>query len=433
MGPRPARVAATRGGVVTSAHLVAFGTSLAVGLLIGVERERSGRGEEQALGVRTFALVALVGTLAAQISPAVVVVVAVALSALVVLGYRRTSAQDRGTTTEVAALATYLIGVLCDHDAALAAALGIVMTVLLVSRSRLHEFARDILSQAEVEDALKFLVIAFVVLPILPDRGLGPYHVLNPARIWLIVVILTGISWVGYVAVRVLGPRRGLVATGFASGFVSSTATTASMGRASRDEGGFEAAVAGAQISSVATYLQLEAIMTFVSPRLALRLLGPALLGAGVLLSVAVRGFRRHRVASESVVVVSAPSEPSSAHVVTLLPAVLLAAILTAALLLGRWGAAAFGTAGAVVVAGAAGLADAHGGALTAVTLFAKGSLSLVAALGAVGAAMTTNSIVKVGVAIAAGGRHFARRFALGFLMSVAVFLGSLGVVIKWY
>lgn len=416
---------------MTSAHLVAFGTSLAVGLLIGVERERSGRGGEQALGVRTFALVALVGTLAAQISSAVVVVVAVALSALVVLGYRRTSAQDRGTTTEVAALATYLIGVLCDHDAALAAALGIVMTVLLASRSRLHEFARDILSQAEVEDALKFLVIAFVVLPILPDRGMGPYYVLNPARIWLIVVILTGISWVGYVAVRVLGPRRGLVATGFASGFVSSTATTASMGRASRDEGVFAAAVAGAQVSSVATYLQLEAIMIFVSPRLALHLLGPALLGAGVLLSVAVRGFRRHRVASKSVVV-SAASESSSAHVVTLLPAVLLAVILTAALLLGRWGAAAFGTAGAVVVAGAAGLADAHGGALTAATLFAKGSLSLAAALGAVGAAMTANSIVKVGVAIAAGGSHFARRFALGFLVSVTVFLGSLGVVITW-
>ena len=253
-------------------HVAAYLYSLAIGLLVGLERERSHRGQAgQAYGIRTFALVALVGTLATEAGPVVVGVALAGVVALLVVGYRRTNEADPGTTTEVTAMATFLLGVLCYHDAALAAGIAIGVVALLMSKARLHRFVSDVLSDAELQDAIKFLVGAFVILPLLPRRGVGPYNVLNPSRIWLFVVVLTGISWVGYIAVRLLGARRGLLATGLASGFVSATAATAAMGRASREPATSPAALAGAQVASVVTYFELVAIMTVASPSIAWR------------------------------------------------------------------------------------------------------------------------------------------------------------------
>ncbi|MDE3082636.1 MAG: MgtC/SapB family protein [Acidobacteriota bacterium] len=406
-------------------HLAAYLYSLAIGLLVGLERERSYRGRAgQAYGIRTFALLALVGTLATEAGAGIVAVALAGVVALLVVGYRRTSSADPGTTTEVAAMATFLLGVLSYHDSALAAALAIGIVALLMSKDRLHRFVSDVLSDVEMEDALKFLVGAFVILPLLPRRGVGPYGILNPSRIWLLVVVLTGISWAGYIAVRTLGARRGLLATGLAGGFVSATAATASMARAAKTPSTFTAAVAGARIASAATYVELVIIMTVVSPGLSARLVLPALAGAVSLGLVSLRGAR------------SAPADESDVRpaagqrVVTLTPAVVLAVILTLALLVARWGASAFGSRGAVIAVAAAGLADAHGGSLTAATLFVKGTLDLRVALIAVGAAMTTNTIVKCAVAYVAGGRRFGHRFSVGVLGAHAVFLVGLAVAV---
>ncbi len=403
-------------------HVAAYLSSLAIGLLVGLERERSHRGQAgQAYGIRTFALLALVGTLGAEAGPVVVGVALAGVVALLVVGYRRTSEADPGTTTEVTAMATFLLGVLCYHDAALAAGIAILVVALLMSKARLHRFVSDALSDAELQDAIKFLVGAFVILPLLPRRGVGPYGVFNPSRIWLFVVVLTGISWVGYIAVRLLGARRGLLATGLASGFVSATAATAAMGRASRTPATFPSALAGAQIASVVTYVELVAIMAVASPTLAWRLVAPALVGALALGTVSIVGGRG----------ASSPgaSEPATAtRVVTLTPALVLAAILTAAPLVARWGVQVFGARGAVVAVGAAGLADAHGGSLSAATLFAKGAIDVDVALVAIGAAITANTLVKCVVAYVAGGRRFARRFSLGILGSQALFLGALAI-----
>lgn len=405
-------------------HVSAYVYSLAIGLLVGLERERSYRGRAgQAYGIRTFALLALVGTLATEAGEGAVVVALAGVVALLVVGYRRTNEADPGTTTEVAAMATFLLGVMSLHDAALAAALAIAIVALLMSKSRLHRFVADVLSDVEMEDALKFLVGAFVVLPLLPRRGVGPYAILNPSRIWLIVVVLTGISWVGYIAVRTLGARRGLLATGLASGFVSATAATATMARASRTPENFASALAGAQVASAATYVELAIILTVVSPSLAARLAGPAILGTLALATVSLVGVRS--LSRESTVVAPSARE----RVVTLAPALVLAVILTGALFVARWGAQAFGARGAVLAVAAAGLADAHGGSLTAATLFTKSALSLDATLVAIGAALTTNTLVKCGVAFAVGGRRFGRRFSVGVLGSHALFLAGLAVV----
>ena len=225
--------------------------ALAIGLMLGFEREHS-HNRTLSAGSRSFALLSLLGAAAATFGPWAVITGLVGVGALMVLAYFRTSEDDPGTTTEIAAIVAYLLGALAYAKPALAVALAVVVVALLLSKNRIHRFARDIVTEVELEDAVKFFVVAFVVLPLLPDRALGPYGVLNPAKVWLLVVLLTGIGWVGYIAVRALGPQRGLLVTGLAGGFVSASATTASMGRLSRTDVGLRAPLASAMAASLA-------------------------------------------------------------------------------------------------------------------------------------------------------------------------------------
>lgn len=412
---------------MSTSHLLAYAYSLAIGLLMGAERERSHvEVDDKAFGIRTFALLSLLGTVAAQLGDWVVAGVLFFVSLLLVASYRRTNRDDPGTTTETSAMAAFLLGVLSFHDAGLAAALAIAITAVLFSKQRLHSFIRNIVTDVELGDALKFFIVAFVVLPLLPNRSLGPYGVLNPERIWFIVVMLTGISWVGYIAVRSLGPRRGLVATGLASGFVSATATTVTFARIARTSTLTSPAVAGAQLASVATYVQLIIIMTVVSPTLAARLIAPAGAGSTVLVAATWLQYRRTRGNQKDS---NDADTARSEHPFALLPAFVLTAILTTALLGARWATAVFGSGSAVIVAGAAGLADAHGGSLSAATLFGQGELSMATTLAAIGAAMGMNTVVKCVLSFVAGGAKFGRPFTIGVLSSITAFVGVLWIV----
>lgn len=427
--------------------ILPFLYALAIGLLIGFERERShSPGTKKIGGSRTFALVALSGSLAALLGDWVIVSGLLAVALFLVAGYRRTSLMDPGTTTEIALFATFLLGALTQDEPEVAISLAIIVTVLLASKSRIHGFARNAVSDIEFEDALKFAVIAFVVFPLLPDKDIGPYGAINPHEIWLLVVAFTGISWVGYIAVRVLGPVGGTLATGLAGGFVSASATTAAMGRRARL--GVEGeAVAGALLASVATYIQLEAVMLVASPEIALRLWPSCLIGAGALIVLALFDWRRKngvgRGAAEprrNVTEAGPPvktSEPSSKHcgspAVSARPfafrsALLLALILSAALVAGRWAAAVFGSSGVYLSAGAAGLADAHAGALASAELFSAGAIELTAALIAIGIALSVNTIVKVVIGFVAGGRSFGMRLSVGIVPAVVLFAVAIGV-----
>lgn len=172
-----------------------------------LERERS-HSRRLPAGTRSFALLSLVGAIAASFNEWAVLVGLVVVGALMTLAYFRSSERDPGTTTAIAAVAAYLLGALAYTRPAVAVAIAVVVAGLLVSKARIHRFAREIVSDVEVEDAIKFFVVALVILPLLPDQQLGPYGVLNPAKVWLLVVLLTGIGWVGYIGVRALGPER---------------------------------------------------------------------------------------------------------------------------------------------------------------------------------------------------------------------------------
>ncbi|WP_371831412.1 MgtC/SapB family protein [Rhodococcoides fascians] len=394
-----------------------FLVALAIGLLLGFERERSHIRTLPA-GSRSFALLSLAGAVAAGFDIWAVSAGIVVVGLLMALAHLRTSEQDAGTTTEIAALVAYLLGALAYTDPSVAVALAVIVAGLLMSKSRIHRFARQMVSEIELEDAIKFLGAAFVILPLLPDREIGPYGVLNPAKVWLLVVLLTGIGWIGYIGVRTLGPQRGLLVTGLAGGFVSASATTASMGRLSRTADEMRAPLAGALVASLATFIQLLVVIGFVEPDVLRRLWPPVVAGAMVLVVVAAIVYRGASVAPRDAEVISVGVEPNTAaRPFSLRPALVLAAVLVFALFVGRWGADVLGSRGAVLAAAAAGLADAHAGALGAASLAAKGTITVDSALQAIAAALGSNLLVKSVLAFTSGGH----RFGLGFLAAMAL------------
>ncbi|HEX7304692.1 MgtC/SapB family protein [Lentzea sp.] len=397
-----------------TAALVHLATALAIGLLLGVEREHdNARDSTRPAGSRTFPLIALAGAVGAALGPVALGVALAAVAALVIAWYLRTS--EPGATTEIAALTAFLLGALAWQRPELAVPAGVVVAVLLAAKRPLHRFARNVVSDRDVRDAMILFVVAFVVLPLLPNRPLGPYGVLNPARVWWLVVAVTVIGWAGYVAARAFGQRWGLLVTGFAGGFVSGSATTAVMGRKYRAAGA--AAFPGAVAVNVATLVQMVAVTAVASPPVALRLLPAAGAGAAVLLVEVTWLVWRTRPAEDD--------EAATNRPMSIKAAVSLAAILVLFLVVTRAAADWLGGGGVVAAGALGGLADAHAAAIAAASL-APQSIPVHTAVVACGAALATNTVVKLVLATATGGPRFALR--LGAWLTPAVAAVALGM-----
>jgi uncharacterized membrane protein (DUF4010 family) len=264
-----------------------FVIALALGMLIGLERERSkgeGLGRRPA-GIRTFGLVALFGAIAAHIGGVALLALATGgVIALTALSYSRDP--DPGLTTEVGLMAAPLLGGLAMSDTLLASALGVAVAVVFASKMPLHRFVKGVLTDAEVNDGLVFAVVSVVIWPQLPDRYIGPFQALNPHSIWLLVVLVLALGACGHAATRLLGPRFGLPIAGLASGFVSSTATIGSMaGGAAKDPASLGGAVAGAALSTVATFVQMALLLLAISAP-TLIMIAPALAAGGVVAAI---------------------------------------------------------------------------------------------------------------------------------------------------
>jgi hypothetical protein len=213
--------------------LLPFAVALGIGLLIGAERERrKGSGPARSpAGIRTFTVVSLAGAAAFSVGGALLLaVLAAGIAALLAVAYWRSTDEDPGLTTEVALLVTLFLGALAIREPVVASALAVCVAILLAARSPLHRFTRRLLTAAEMTDALILCASALVVLPLLPDRDLGPFDALNPRSLWMVVVLVMAIGAAGHIATRALGARHGLPLTGLMSGFVSSTATIGAMG-----------------------------------------------------------------------------------------------------------------------------------------------------------------------------------------------------------
>jgi len=290
------------------------------------------------------------------------------------------------------------------------------------------------MTSTEIRDAITLAVMALVVLPLMPDRALGPYGALNPHRIWLAAVAFAAISWFGYLAVRAVGPRRGSVVAGFAGGFVSATATTATMARRCRDGEQLSVMVSAALLASVATILQLFGVLAVVDGALAWQFLPACILGVLVLVGLGLFGLRSHRGRESRRELIGPAPAPTNAadgsaqqaapaHPFSLRAAFLFAAVLMIASLAGERAAALVGDGAAVLVAGLTGLADAHAGALAAASMSVAGDLPASTTALAIGAAVFGNMVVKVVVSFVVGGRGFGVRFAAAVVPATAAFV----------
>lgn len=394
-----------------------LGVALAIGLLIGAEREHDQPG--CTAGIRTFALVAVTGSIAVQVPTAIAAVLCGGVALLVTAAYALEVDTGRGYTTEVAVLATLGLGALSHRAPSVAVATAVAITVLLVSRRNLHRFARETVTGQELSDALVFFVAAFVVLPVLPSGAVGPYGAWVPQRIWLLVVLIMAIGWVGHAATRLLGARRGVMVGGLAGGFVSATATTGVMAsRARRHEVSMRAALAGTLLASVSTLVQLALVTALVDSRVTVRLLPAIVLGSAVLALEAWWLGRRSAHQDEDPTTTGRPFG--------IVPALVLAGIISAVLPLALWLQDSYGAAGALAASATAALADVHGASVAMATLVQTGDLDRATAVAAIGAGLATNTIAKVVVGAVGGGFRFASALIVCLLPAAAVFAAAL-------
>lgn len=408
-----------------SAHVLNLAVALGVGLLIGAERERrkQERPTAAAAGIRTFSVAALAGAVSLIAGGVTLLAVATAgVAVLAALSYWRTRGDDDpGLTTEVALVLAVLLGALAVREPGLAAGVGVVVAILLAARTPLHHFVGQVLTEDEVRDALVLAGATLVVLPLLPDRGMGPYGALNPRSVWIIVVLVLAIGAMGHVLVRALGARFGLPIAGLASGFISSSATIGAMAaRAASAPTALAAAVAGAVLSTVATIVQMAALIAAVSLP-TLRAMAPPLLCAGLAACAYGAVFTILALRKRG------KEGPASGKAFSLATALVFALILSVILVVSAALRERFGQAGAAAGAALAGLVDTHAAAISIASLVASGRMSPSEAVLPILAALSTNTVTKLIFAFTGGRRDFAWRVVPGLLLvAAAAWLGFL-------
>lgn len=412
---------------VTIQQILSLLVATGVGLLIGVERERrKGEGPARgAAGLRTFAVAGLLGAVATITGGTVLLYIAVAgVMGLAALSYHRSKGEDPGITTELVLIITPILGGLAVTEPAFAAGIGVVVSVLLAGREPMHHFAKRVLTESELKSGMTLAAATLVVWPVMPDRYLGPYNAINLSALWTVVVLAMAIGAGGYIAVRILGTRFGLPLAGLVSGFVSSSATIASLGdKSASDPRLLEPAAAGAVLSNIATIVQASVLIAAVSPATLSALALPLTLAALIALSYGLLVTFLGRSATKDVEVETRGEAFKTST------ALILAAIIASSLVVSAAARSWFGEAGVVAAAAAAGIADAHSAAFSVASLVASGKLTAVDARLPIVVGLTTNACVKCLLAATEGGYAFAIRVVPGVvIMTVALWAGLLDV-----
>ncbi len=391
------------------------------GLLIGLERERRKQqldAPEEA-GIRSFAIAALGGALAQTLGqPLLVAVGGLAVGAMLATSILRRRKTGRDVTGELALFVTYLVGVLCVVEPALGAASGAAIAGLLALRERLHRFAGSVLTEAELHDALVLAALFLVVLPLMPTDA---YAGLVPRTVVALVGLILALQAVGHVALRWLGTRAGAAVGGFLGGFVSSTATVASLGsraRGTSDATLLRASAGGAVWSTVATWVLAVVMSAALSPAGALAVLPVAIVGglAGAAwASALVRSGREATTGEASGASKNLADERASS--LRLREALLVAALLSGVTLVIAWAERHYGAAGVFTAATIAGFGDSHAAVLSTAGLLASGALTEADFVRCVLLAISANTLTRVVVAWVAGGRPFALRVGTGLAL----------------
>ena len=340
---------------MTEQTFLQLGLALLLGLLVGLQRERT---EPSVAGIRTFPLITILGTvcalLAVDLGGWIVAAGLIAVAAMfVIANLARVKAGDvdPGLTTEMAALLMFGVGAyLVVGSMGVAVAIGGAVAVLLQLKQPMHELVAR-MGEADIKAIMQFALITLVILPVLPNRTFGPYEVLNPFKVWLMVVLIVGIGLSGYVAYKWLGGRAGTLLGGLLGGLISSTATTASYSRRTKDApGSANLAALVIMLASAVVFVRVLIEMAAVAPTNFAKVSPPifAMLAVAALIATGVYFFAEHE--KEQVPAHGNPAELRSALIFGGLYAVVILAVAAAK--------QHFNSSGLYVVAVLSGLTD---------------------------------------------------------------------------
>ncbi|MFZ2974550.1 MAG: MgtC/SapB family protein [Ferribacterium limneticum] len=400
-----------------AAPVEAFGTALGIGLLIGMERERR---PDASAGLRTFALVAMLGCLFALLGektggPWLLVTGLLVISGSMVASNfsAQQEEQYRGFTSEAAIIVTYGLGAAVWFGySTLAVMLAITTTVLLYFKAELRQFSERT-TPKDINSILQFAVLSLVILPILPSEDFGPYNAINPRQVWYMVVLISGLALSGYLALRIVGARHGAALLGIFGGLASSTATTMMFSRHARDHANLvHMSAIVILIANVMVMIRLWLVASVVAPGLATQI--AIVFACGIVPGVAMALYR-WKVLSDAgdlpMPEVKNPTEMRTAVSFGLLYAVVVLA--------SAWLQDIAGSSGLYIVALVSGLTDADASVLSTLRMFNLDKVVSGDAVIAVTLALLANLVFKIGLVLSIGGGKLARHalpglFAIG-------------------
>ncbi|HNY40371.1 MAG TPA: MgtC/SapB family protein [Bryobacteraceae bacterium] len=395
---------------------IAMGEALLIGLLVGIEREADQRLERHA-GLRDFVTIGLAGGLCGVIGqPALTIAVLIALTALIVV-FRAQTPGRTGITTELAGVATFLLCVLTataslPWGSPLAIALTVVLALFLDMRVTLQKFFVEVITEREFHETLRFLAVIFVILPVLPDGDYGPYGFFNPQKVWIFVILVCTINWLGYFLQKFLGGSQGLRWTAVVGGVASTTAATSAFAKqcAEDEERTLEYGRA-AVLANAVQFPRIYALMLVASPALAAASIWPLIaMGAAGVVYAFLAGIKpNEEQASNPVVRLGNPFH--------LMPALKFGAAFAIIRLMVRASSAEFGEGGVLSASFVGGSVDADAIVFSVSGLLKDSGLAMQTAVGGVFLALVANAGFKTFLAYSGGTKAFGGRVALGFLL----------------
>jgi uncharacterized membrane protein (DUF4010 family) len=402
--------------------LQAFAISIGIGLLIGLERERQ---SDPKAGLRTFALVGLLGCLCALLAQTtdngwILAAGLLASAAMMIAAHVADPLEsgDPGTTSVVALMVCYALGAMVWFgDASTAVMLAIATTVLLYFKAELHGISRS-LTHVDLMSILQFGVLALVILPILPDRDFGPYDALNPHNIWWMVVLISGVSLAGYAALRLTGAQHGAALIGLFGGLVSSTATTMIFARHARAHADLaRTAMVVILLANIVVMVRLGVVSFVVAPDIVGPLFG--VLGGGIALGVGATLWGWRQLEGSDALPMPQVTNPTEIRT-----ALGFGALYALILVLSAWLQDVAGNRGLYLLALASGLTDVDAITLSSLRMFGMAKLDAAQTVTAITLATLANLAFKTGLVVVIGGPALARRTLPG-LAAVAVGLGG--------